>query len=225
MKLAGKGLRMEPLYARLSTLGLLVIGMILGMSTIDGWTLVRYVGAQASARTAADAWRDPVFGNTLPFYFFDLPFYSELLGYVVALAFVSAAVYWLTARGWMIQQQAREIGSAVEINIQNLRLRGGPEPLLLRVVVAIFLLGMAGKAFLDRYDFLNRDHGFMVGADYVNTNIGVPLQWMSVAAFVYHAPHCCDAIRVWLEHAAQRGAASRRGGSVHRSRTQSTAAR
>ena len=184
MKLAGTGLRMQRMYARLSTLGLLVVGLILGMATIDGWTIVRYYGAKASAAPASSDWRDPVFGNTLPFYFFDLPFYSQLLGYVVALAIVTAIVYWLTARGWMIQQQARDMRDGMEINIQNLRLQGGPEPLLLRVIVAVVLLGMAGQAYLDRYDFLYSDHGFMVGADYINTNIGIPLQWMSVAAFV-----------------------------------------
>jgi uncharacterized membrane protein (UPF0182 family) len=188
MKLAGTGLGMQRTYGRLATLGLLILGLIVGMATINGWAVVRYYGAKQSTITAATDWRDPVFGNTLPFYFFDLPFYSQLLGFVVVLALATTVVYWLTARGWMIQQQARDMREGfTEINIQNLRLRGGPEPLLLRVMVAVFLLGMAGQAYLDRYDFLYKDHGFMVGADYVDTNIGIPLQWMSVAAFVLAA--------------------------------------
>ena len=79
----------------------------------------------------------------------------------------------------------------LELNIQNLRLRGGPEPLLLRAMVAVFLLGMAGQAFLDRYDFLHSDHGFMVGADYVNTNIGIPLQWLAIGPALPPAGIAC----------------------------------
>lgn len=187
MKLAGTGLRTQPMYARLATLGLLILGLIVGMATINGWTIVRYYGAKQSTVATATDWRDPVFGHTLPFYFFDLPFYSQLLGFVVALALVTTIVYWLTARGWMLQQQARDMREGFELNIQNFRLRGGPEPLLLRAMVAVFLLGMAGQAYLDRYDFLYSDHGFMVGADYVNTNFGIPLQWVSIAAFVLAA--------------------------------------
>ncbi|HYP06148.1 MAG TPA: UPF0182 family protein, partial [Bryobacteraceae bacterium] len=187
MKLAGTGLRTNPLYARASSLALLVIGLILGMATIDGWTIVRYYGAKSSGAVAGGDWRDPVFGHSLSYYFFDLPFYSQLLSFLVALAFATAVIYWLTARGWMIQQQTRDLRDGVTINIQDLKLGNGPEPLLLRSVIAVFLLGMAAKAYLDRYDFLYSDHGFMVGADYVNTNIGIPLQWMSVAAFVIAA--------------------------------------
>jgi uncharacterized membrane protein (UPF0182 family) len=52
----------------------------------------------------------------------------------------------------------------------------------------VFLLGMAAKAYLARYEFLDQEHGFMVGADWVNTNVGIPLQWMSVAAFAIALP-------------------------------------
>ena len=134
------------------------------------------------------AWHDPVFGNALPFYFFDLPFYSLLLRYLVALAFVTTVVYWLAARGWMIRSQVQDLrGEELFANIRNFRLLGGMEPLLFRVLVAVFLFGLAAQSYLARYDFLDDDHGFMVGADYVNTTIGIPLQWLSVAAFLFAA--------------------------------------
>ena len=145
MKLAGTGLRMQPMYSRMATLGLLIVSLILAMATIDGWTIVRYYGAQRAGATVGPDWRDPVFGHTLPFYFFDLPFYSELLGFVVALACVTALIYWLTARGWMLQQQARDLREGIELNIQNFRLIGGPEPLLLALS-----LPSCCSAWLDR---------------------------------------------------------------------------
>jgi uncharacterized protein len=187
LKVADTSLREQPMYARLASLALFVIACILAVATIDGWTIIRFLGAQR-AGVAADAWRDPVFGHVLPFYFFDLPFYSHIIGYFLALAFVTTAVYWLTARGWMARRQMQDFrDGAISISIDNLRLKGGLEPLLLRVLVALFLFGLAARAYLGRYDFLNNDHGFMVGADYVNTNVGIPLQWMSVAAFIIAA--------------------------------------
>jgi uncharacterized membrane protein (UPF0182 family) len=188
LKIADTGLREQPLYGRLASLALLAISLLLGFATIDGWTIIRYYGAQTSGIAAGGAWRDPVFGNALPFYFFDLPFYSLLLRYVLVLAFVTTVVYWLVARGWMVRRQVQDMRDGnLAINIANFRLKGGVEPLLLRVLIAVFLGGLAVQAYLERYSFLDDDHGFMVGADYVNTTIGIPLQWLSVAAFVLAA--------------------------------------
>ena len=189
LKIADTGLRHQRHYSRIATIVLLFVGLIVGLATIDGWTIIRYLGAQRAGIGASAGWKDPVFGNALPFYFFDLPFYSLLLTYFLAIAFVATIVYWLAARGWMVyrQFQERQEGGPIAINIENFRLRGGPEPLLLRVLVALVLIGLAVQSFLARYDFLDNDHGFLVGADYVNTNIGIPLQWMSIAAFVIAA--------------------------------------
>jgi uncharacterized protein len=187
MKVAGTSLREQPTYARVASLALFVLACILGAVTIDGWTIIRFLGAQR-AGVAAGAWRDPVFGHVLPFYFFDLPFYSHILGYLLALAFLATAVYWITARGWMARNQMQNFrDGGISITIDNFRLMGGLEPLLLRVLVGLFLVGLAARAYLERYDFLNTDHGFMVGADYVSANVGIPLQWMSVAAFLIAA--------------------------------------
>ncbi len=186
MKLAGTGLREYSTYAKLASLALLVVSLILGAATINGWTFARYFGAKEVRAATAGEYRDPVFGHGLSFYLFDLPFYSQLLAYGIVLALATAVVYWATARGWMIRQQAHDFRDGFEINIQHFRF-GGPEPLLLRIVIAVFLLGLAGQSFLARYEYLNSQHGFMVGADYVNTHIGIPLQWLSVAAFVLAA--------------------------------------
>ena len=187
MKVADTSLREQSVYARLATLGLFVIACILGAVTIDGWTIIRFLGAQR-AGVSQGAWRDPVFGHVLPFYFFDLPFYSHLLGYLIALAFLATVVYWLTARGWMARKQMQNFrDGTISITLDNFRLRGGLEPLLLRVLVGLVLVGLAARAYLERYDFLNTDHGFLVGADYVSTNFGIPLQWVSVAAYLIAA--------------------------------------
>ena len=54
-----------------------------------------------------DPWQDHVFSHPLPFYLFDLPFYSDLLGFVFGLALLSACCFWGTARGWQLSERIR----------------------------------------------------------------------------------------------------------------------
>src|SRR5579872_2017498 len=60
LKFAGTSLGEHPLYARLSTLALLILGFIVSSAAIETWTVVRYAG---SRNLAAEAWHDPVFGR------------------------------------------------------------------------------------------------------------------------------------------------------------------
>ena len=94
---AGTGLRQNPLYAKLATLGMFVVALVVALSALDTWTVVRYFGGTRGA--AAASWQDPVFSNPLTFYLFELPFYSDLLGLVLAIAVIAALIYWVTARG------------------------------------------------------------------------------------------------------------------------------
>src|ERR687885_609389 len=64
----------HPFYARLVTLALFFISLVIARGALDSWTTVSYYGAQ-QAGVAAGAWRDPIFGNALSFYLFELPFY------------------------------------------------------------------------------------------------------------------------------------------------------
>src|SRR5580658_204009 len=49
VKHAGERLRDWPLYARISTLALAFIALIVTLSTVEGWTVARYVGGQGAA--------------------------------------------------------------------------------------------------------------------------------------------------------------------------------
>src|SRR5580658_7083057 len=62
MKHAGERLGEWPLYARLSALALALVSLILTLSTVEGWTVARYVGGQGAATSG---WTDPVFGKPL----------------------------------------------------------------------------------------------------------------------------------------------------------------
>ena len=67
LKHAGTGLREHPLYAKLSTVVIFFLALLVSLSTMDTWTVVRYFGGK-DLGGAATAWHDPAFGNPLSFY-------------------------------------------------------------------------------------------------------------------------------------------------------------
>jgi len=185
LKAGGTGLREHPVYARLSALALLVLALLVGLATVDSWTVVRYFGGFGAA-DAAGGWRDPVFGRPLAFYFFDLPFYGVLLRTLLALSLGSAFVYWITARGWMLSKQARELGNLSEgglaFDLRSLHLGSALESRFFRIAAGVFFVALAARFYFDRFDLLFEEHGSLVGVDWVDEHIGLPLLGLNVIA-------------------------------------------
>ena len=192
LKFAGTGLSEHRLYAWVTNAVLLFVGYLIAAGSIDTWTVVRYVGG-SGIPAAATTWRDSVFGQPLKFYLFDLPFYSDLRGYLLALIIVSVLVYWIAARGWQLRfRLGPELGDLRTIDPSLFRLEGGLESKFLRGALVVFLLALALRFFLARYQMVYDDHGFMVGIDYVDLNFALPLQWLAIVACL------AAAVLVWL---------------------------
>jgi uncharacterized membrane protein (UPF0182 family) len=191
MRFAGERLRDHRTYARLATLALALVALILAAATIDGWTIVRYLGSR-SLPAAADLWRDPVFGRPLSFYLFSLPFYSLIRSYILAVTLAAMVLYWAAARGWQLRTELPRWRDANEIDVSVLSLRGGLESTFLRTAAAIALIAFAVRFYLGRFEMVWNDHGFMVGIDYVDSNVGLPLNWLLIAATV------AAAVLVWF---------------------------
>ncbi|MBI5282769.1 MAG: UPF0182 family protein, partial [Candidatus Solibacter usitatus] len=181
LKQAGTGLRQYPLYSWLSTLGLFLLGWLVAAATVDSWTVVRWAGGRS---LPLGEWRDPVFLNALPFYFFQLPFYGVLLRYVLAVCVVAAVVHWLTARLWALKERmpAWRQGGGIDIDLQDLNPRGALQSPFLRGMAVIFLVALAARFWLDRYTLMLADHGSLVGVDWVAENLTLPLLWLNIAA-------------------------------------------
>jgi len=179
MKSGGAGLRQYPLYARLVTVAIFAVAVLLASITVDGWTIVRWAGS----RGAPAGWTDPVFGNSLNFYFFELPFYRVLLRFVLAVSFVSALVYWAAARFWELRNRtwfAAETGMPAELDLSELA--GSFEARFLRNLAALFFAAWAVSILLGRYDLLFEDHGSLVGVDWTAENVSLPLFWLKSAS-------------------------------------------
>ncbi len=181
LKFAGSGLAGHAIYAWISSAGLLFLGYLIAAGSIETWTVVRYLGARGMP-AEANAWHDSVFGLPLKFYLFDLPFYSDLRGYLLALIIVSVLVYWVAARGWQLRYRLPQMGDLRQLDPSFFRLEGGLESRFLRGALAVFLMALALRFFLARYEMVYDDHGFMVGVDYVDLNFALPLQWLAIVA-------------------------------------------
>jgi len=190
LKFAKTSLREHPLYARLTALALLGVAYLVAAASIDTWTVVRFAGSRGLP-AAATVWRDAVFQKPLSFYLFDLPFYDLLRGYLLAVVILCILLYWIAARGWQIaldrkawvERFRNPDRQANELRPGMFRLEGGLESRFLRIAAAVFLLAMAWRFFLARYQMVYNEHGsFLVGIDYVDLHIGLPMQWLLIFA-------------------------------------------
>jgi uncharacterized protein len=188
---AGSHPRNFGLYFRLVTLVLAIVAIVFASASIDYWTVMRFFGSWGVA-LAPDAWRDQVFSRTLPFYLFDLPFYSEVLGFVFVLAILCALVFWATARGWQLadrfQLDRLSRRSTFDLGPRALLLPGASRAGFVRVVAVILSLGFAAWVFLGNYELVFNSHAFMTGADYVDEKITLPLRWLLIFAALAALP-------------------------------------
>jgi uncharacterized protein len=184
MKSAGVRLRDYPSYARLSTLGLLLVATIFSAAVVNSWTVVRFFGGQGAV---ADAWRDPTFAKPLTFYLFDLPFYVMLLRGVLALCVVGALIYYVAARGWTMATNMPKMRGEFELELPDLAALTNRELRFLMTLGGVFLLAMAVSLYLDRYQLLLSEHTFMVGVDWVHEKLTIPLLWANAAACIIAA--------------------------------------
>ncbi|MBS1824358.1 MAG: UPF0182 family protein [Acidobacteria bacterium] len=188
MKAAGFGLSKFPGYAKLATLILLVVAYVAGSGAVDNWTAVLYFGGK---QVAPGAWKDPVFGHGLSFYFFALPFYQMLLRVVLVISFLTCVVYLGTRVYWLVRESRPRLTEDGNIELPEMRLDHLKEffhdSLFLRLALILFLLTLAASRYMERYEFLTKDHAFMVGIDYVDENIRLPLRWVSIVGVLMGA--------------------------------------
>ena len=111
---------------------------------------------------------DPLYGNDIGFYLFQLPFWDVLQGSLVSVAFFALAVivmgYIFT--GLFTMDSITEFRGRPEA-IRHITLNAG-----------IWLLLIAFGFFLDRYDLLFDTGGIVYGAGYTDVTIELPAIWI-----------------------------------------------
>lgn len=194
VRFAGGQVSDYPLYARLSALALLGLAFFVSAATIDNWTVLRFAGSRAIDGSAG--FRDPIFHNPATFYLFDLPFWSDLRVYILTVVIVAILVYWLVARGWQLRFTLPEMRLGGGGDLSFLRLSGGLESRFLRGALVFFLIAMAARYYLARFEMVRNQHRFMVGIDYTDEHFALPLYWVMIAGLLLGA--VLIAIRKWV---------------------------
>jgi hypothetical protein len=158
----------------------LVAGYLLTVLLIDNWTIVRWWGGTSA--TAPSAWRDPVFGHDLGYYFYALPFFQMALRWLMAVVLISGVYYLVRHQFQNFRGKFSDLQNQQWQDLDRIDVAGLFSSMPLRALAAALLVIFAAQVWLARYDFLFADHGFMVGADYVAVNVGLPLVYAKLGA-------------------------------------------
>lgn len=172
----GRAFRLSPL----TYCALLIAAILLALTTVDSWTIIRYF-AGLKAPSGAAEFVDPEFGQPLRFYFFQLPLLRLLLRVLLASALVSFLLFWLGSNLDRLRLDAIRMSPSGTIDLQGLSFRHVLESGFVRYLGAIALIGLAARYYLARYDLLFEDHGaYLVGMNWIGDHIVLPLQWLMI---------------------------------------------
>ena len=121
-----------------------------------------------------------------------------LLSFIATVAFFGGLAYYVAARGWQLRRDMPGFVLGQEMDLRDLRQLGRLETGLLKGLGALFLVALGAQFWLGRYELLLSDHGnLMVGIDYVQQNLGLPLQTLKAGAAVLAAILVLAGRRSW----------------------------
>src|SRR4051794_1338652 len=174
------GFLRRPLVSRIALLVLAVLAFLVANATVSSWSVVRFFGGLRFAPGPSE-FVDPIFGKNLHFYFFSLPFYNTLLRVVLVGAVFSLIIYGLVSNAETLSRRLPTVGSPSTFDFERISFGNLFDSRFVRLVGAIFLLGLAFHFYLARYDMLLEDHGtYLIGVDWVADHIALPLQWLVI---------------------------------------------
>jgi uncharacterized membrane protein (UPF0182 family) len=171
-------LPVEPVIRLIALGGSLVIAVITASAMTAEWptlALYWYATPGATRTAAAGAATDPVFGRPLTFYFFTLPAWQLLSGWLLTLAVIVSAVglFFVTITGGtrLLGRRVREASGW----------RG------LSIAFAAVLLLLAVRTYIGRYDRLFDDHTIFAGVTYTDAHVTIPGQVILSIALAFAA--------------------------------------
>lgn len=174
------------LFSWLGHAGAVVASFYLAVNLIDPWTIALWLGSRDTG-----TYHDPIFGHSLTFYLFRLPFYRMIFAWTGFLLVLALVFYGITiglgasSEGLELLRQELKArargyrGPTLEMGSSWPELAG-----VLRAGAMVLLLLYAVARYFARYDLLYSTHSFLYGADYVDARIGLPLLWVQIVAAV-----------------------------------------
>ena len=147
----------------------IVIGVFLALAQSSEWTTVyKFINHSYTGVL------DPQFKLDIGFYLFDLPFYLQLVGYllgVVIFALIPALIFHLVYGGIKFNGRSAQLTKVARIQISSL------------AAFVMVLLGM--NIWLGQYETMTSPSGLFTGATYSDVNAAIPAaQILTAIAFV-----------------------------------------
>ena len=174
------GVLTRSLLSKIALLAVAVLAFLLANITVNSWAVVRFFGGLRLPSSAGE-FVDPIFHQSLPFYFFSLPFYETLLRVVLVGAVFSLIIYGLASNAETLSKRLPTVGSPSTFEFERFSFGDLFHSQFVRLATAVFLLGLAAHYFLDRYGMLLDDHGpYLVGVDWTADHVALPLQWLLI---------------------------------------------
>jgi uncharacterized membrane protein (UPF0182 family) len=136
-----------------------LFGLIYGFKLKEHWRQFALFWQQPSSNVY-----DPIFGKSLSFYLFSLPFYDVINSWLVGVTFiilVAALAYSL-------------LGLPQTVLKPSVRWSSGAAFRAVCVALALFLLVLSWSAYLSRFPFLWEDHQTFSGVTYTEAHYTLP---------------------------------------------------
>ena len=136
-----------------------LFGLIYGFKLKEHWRQFALFWNQPSTNIG-----DPIFGKSLGFYLFSLPFYDLLSSWLLGVTFIilcAALAYSL-------------LGLPQTVLKPSVRWSSGAAFRAVCVALALFLLVLSWRTYLSRFPFLWQDHAIFSGVTYTDANYTLP---------------------------------------------------
>ena len=150
------------------------LGLMVALGETGSWSAVlRYLYQVPYGKT------EPMFGMDIGFYLFSLPFYMAVKGWLLFTLGLSAmfagALYWVHG-AVQFDNQRRFIAPAVVAHGS--------------VLLGIYLAVKAWGYWLDRFMLVYGDNEVVIGANYTDVHVGLPLLWVMIVLSIAAAAVC-----------------------------------
>ena len=136
-----------------------LFGLIYGFNLKEHWRQLALYWYQPATST-----HDPVFGKSLGFYLFSLPFYDVLSSWLIGVTFIilcAALAYSL-------------LGLPQTVLKPSVRWSSGAAFRAVCVALAFFLLVLSWRTYLSRFPYLWQDHSIFSGVTYTEAQYTLP---------------------------------------------------
>jgi uncharacterized membrane protein (UPF0182 family) len=154
-----------PLLRPLASIIILIAALVTGVTMMANWSVFAlwWYGGRGALPAAVASGRatDPIFGRSIAFYLFTLPAWELVVGWLMTLAVLTCAI-----AGFFVV-----VGSG----LRRGRPGGRADPALRGVALAwaAFLLVMAARTYIGRFDRLFDDHTIFTGVTYTQAHVSL----------------------------------------------------